>query len=92
MLQRHRRLRFTVPHAGGALPVLLNRVDLAMPMLAAPTSPPAPSLKDALRVLHFDLAGAPVPTMLRALLDVAEESRLHYGSDYPFTPAAAARS
>ncbi len=89
VLQRHRKLRFIVPHAGGALPILMNRVDLALPLLSPPGSPALPSLKDALRELHFDLAGAPVPTLLRALLDVADESRLHYGSDYPYTPPVA---
>ena len=45
-----------------------------------------PSLRAALKVLHFDLAGAPVEEQLAALLSVADPSRLHYGSDFPFTP------
>ena len=39
-----------------------------------------------MRELHFDLAGAPVPQLLQALLQVADESHIHYGSDFPFTP------
>ncbi len=89
VLQRHPKIRFIVPHAGAALPVLMSRVDLALPMLASPGTPPPPTLREAMRALHFDLAGVPVPTLLRALLEVADESRLHYGSDYPYTPAAA---
>jgi hypothetical protein len=45
-----------------------------------------PSLRAALRKLHFDLAGAPVPELLSALLQVADPNRIHYGSDWPFTP------
>lgn len=36
--------------------------------------------------MHFDLAGVPVEEQLAALLAVADPSRLHYGSDFPFTP------
>jgi predicted TIM-barrel fold metal-dependent hydrolase len=39
-----------------------------------------------LKTLHFDLAGVPVEEQLAALLLVADPSRLHYGSDFPFTP------
>jgi predicted TIM-barrel fold metal-dependent hydrolase len=46
-------------------------------------------MRDAMRKLHFDLAGAPVPRLLEALLQVADPERIHYGSDYPFTPADA---
>jgi predicted TIM-barrel fold metal-dependent hydrolase len=44
------------------------------------------SLRSALKSLHFDLAGAPVEEQLEALLSVANPSKLHFGSDFPFTP------
>ena len=31
---------------------------------------------------------APVPNLLRELLELADPQRIHYGSDYPFTPSA----
>jgi len=86
-LQRHPDMRVLVPHAGAALPVLAARVELLLPLLAEPGGPAVPSLRDALRLLHFDLAGAPVEELLNALLAVADHSRIHYGSDFPFTPA-----
>lgn len=86
-LQRHSGMRVLVPHAGAALPVLAARVELLLPLLAEPGGPPVPSLREALRELHFELAGAPVDELLRALLAVADPSRIHYGSDFPFTPA-----
>lgn len=89
VLQRFTNLRVIVPHAGAVLPVLANRIEMMSPMLRTTDGQPAPSMRDALRRLHFDLAGAPVPQQLRALLDVADTSHLHYGSDYPFTPAMA---
>lgn len=83
---QHPDIRLLVPHAGAALPLLSERIDLVGPLLAAPGQPHPPSLKKALRRMHFDLAGAPVPEMLDALLSVADEDKIHYGSDWPFTP------
>jgi predicted TIM-barrel fold metal-dependent hydrolase len=86
VLLRHPELRIIVPHAGAALPVLAGRVDLYAPVLANVADRSAvPSMREALKSLHFDLAGAPVEEQLAALLAVADPSRLHYGSDFPFT-------
>jgi len=85
VLQRHENLRVIVPHAGAALPILANRIELLLPILAEGGATP-PSIREALRSLHFDLAGAPVRELLDALLSVADPERIHYGSDYPFTP------
>ncbi len=87
VLERHPGLQLLVPHAGAALPVLAARVELLLPLLAPPGGPTPPSLRAALRRLHFDLAGAPVDELLTALLSVADPNKLHYGSDFPFTPA-----
>lgn len=92
VLDRHPNLRVIVPHAGAALPILAARVDLVGPMLTAPGAPPAPLLREALRRLHYDLAGVPVPELLTALLAVADPERLHYGSDWPFTPLSVCTS
>jgi predicted TIM-barrel fold metal-dependent hydrolase len=87
VLRRHPRLRIIVPHAGAALPVMAARIDLFAPILANPNRvADVPNMREALRGLHFDLAGAPVEEQLAALVAVADSSRLHYGSDYPFTP------
>lgn len=86
-LERHPNIRVLVPHAGAALPVLAGRIELLLPMLTKSASQKTPSVRSALRQLHFDLAGAPVPELLGALLQVADPDRIHYGSDWPFTPA-----
>jgi 6-methylsalicylate decarboxylase len=87
VLERFPDLRVIVPHAGATLPVLAERIDLLLPMLSEHGT--APSMREAMRKLHFDLAGVPVPRLLDALLQVADPARIHYGSDYPFTPADA---
>jgi predicted TIM-barrel fold metal-dependent hydrolase len=85
VLKRYPNLRVIVPHAGAALPMLTERIELLLPLLGQGGD--AVSMRTAMRTLHFDLAGAPVPEMLGALLQVADPSHIHYGSDYPFTPA-----
>jgi predicted TIM-barrel fold metal-dependent hydrolase len=86
VMQRYPKIRFIVPHAGAALSVLINRVDLGLPLLTPPGGSPPPSMREAMKSLHFDLAGVPVPGLLRELLTVSDPQKIHYGSDYPFTP------
>jgi 6-methylsalicylate decarboxylase len=77
-------ISFIVPHAGAALPILANRVDAFAALSRGSSTQQA--MSEALGQFHFDLAGMPVPHLLLALLAVADPHRLHYGSDYPFTP------
>jgi 6-methylsalicylate decarboxylase len=89
VLERHPDMTVIMPHAGAALPVLANRIELLLPLLTPPGEAAAPSVRAALRTLHFDLAGAPVSELLEALMNVTDIENIHYGSDYPFTPAHA---
>ncbi|MFR9727717.1 amidohydrolase family protein [Saccharopolyspora sp. MS10] len=86
-LERHPRIRFVVPHAGAALPVLADRIA-AFSLISG--GPPI-DVAGALRGLHYDLAGFALPRQLPALLALADPDRLLYGSDLPFTPAPVAR-
>jgi predicted TIM-barrel fold metal-dependent hydrolase len=88
VLKRFPNLKVIVPHAGAALPILMERIELLLPLLGKPGESVPPSMREAMRELHFDLAGAPVPQLLQALLSVADIKHIHYGSDYPFTPEA----
>ena len=87
-LARYPNLRLIVPHAGAALPVVASRLELMN--AGSPVSKDAPQdVRETLRSLHYDLAGAPVPEALSVLLQIADPQKLHYGSDYPFTPLKA---
>lgn len=84
-LDRFPDIRLIVPHAGAAVPILADRiVGLAPAFLPKPVD--ADHLLDTLRRLHYDLAGYPLPRLAPALLQVADTNRIHYGSDWPFTP------
>ncbi|MFD0374540.1 amidohydrolase family protein [Streptomyces sp. NPDC127112] len=84
VLERHPGLRVIVPHAGAVLPAVASRVDVIGARTVGKEH--QQPMRNALRTLHFDLAGMPLPEMLPALLNVADPARLHYGSDWPFTP------
>jgi predicted TIM-barrel fold metal-dependent hydrolase len=93
VLDRYPAIRWVVPHAGAALPVLADRVDRLHPLISP--GPPGTAPVDviaALGRLHYDLAGTPLPRALPALLSLAGPSQIVYGSDYPFTPAATVRA
>ncbi|WNE94106.1 amidohydrolase family protein [Streptomyces luomodiensis] len=90
-LERHRDLTVIVPHCGGALPVLADRIDGFMNMFMPPR-PESPTAVEQLGRLYYDLAGPALPRQLPALLGLAGTDRLLYGSDHCWTPAAAVQA
>ncbi|MEU1042960.1 amidohydrolase family protein [Streptomyces sp. NPDC005907] len=90
-LERCPDLKVVVPHCGGALPVLADRIGGFM-KLFMPTGTAAPDAVAQLRGLYYDLAGPAFPRQVPALLSLARPERLLYGSDYCWTPAAAAQA
>ncbi|WP_063790313.1 amidohydrolase family protein [Streptomyces sp. NRRL B-24085] len=81
-LDRYPAVRFIVPHAGGALATLADRLSA---FSLAVSDRPADVL-GALRRLYYDLAGFPLPRLLPTLLTLTDADHLLYGSDYPYTP------
>lgn len=87
---RFPRIRWVVPHAGAALPVVADRVDV-MSRWLRPSGAADIEVVDDLGRLYYDLAGIPLPRALPALLNLVAPSQLLYGSDYPFTRAETVR-
>ncbi len=90
-LERYPNIKLIVPHGGATLPVLADRISLAVSILPALQLTPA-AVMTSLSKLYFDMAGAPLPRQLPALRTFADPSRLLYGSDWPFTPEPAVAS
>ncbi|MEU9554141.1 amidohydrolase family protein [Streptomyces fumanus] len=86
-LDRHRDLEVIVPHCGGALPVLADRLNGFMKMFMPPGTA-APDAVARLGRLYYDLAGPALPRQVPALLNLVGTDRLLYGSDHCWTPAA----
>ena len=82
---RYPEIRIIVPHAGAALPVLASRIDLLIPFFETNSLVKSPRIRDEMRKLYYDLAGAPLPELLPALLSIADAGHILYGSDWPFT-------
>ena len=91
-LRRFPGIRMILPHAGAALPVFAARIADQAHNLSAEPPLSREEVYSTLKKLHYDLAGSPMPTLARALLDIADPERIHYGSDWPFTPAVDAVS
>ena len=85
-LDRYPRIRLIIPHAGAALPVVAARIADQAHNLSLEPPLTRHEVFGTLRKLHYDLAGSPLPTLARALFDIADPGRIHYGSDWPFTP------
>ncbi|MFI5754991.1 amidohydrolase family protein [Streptomyces sp. NPDC051569] len=89
-LERYPGIRFIVPHTGGVLPMLADRIQSLGNAFDVEGTPA--DVVSLLRRLYYDTAGAALPRALPALLGLVDPSRLLYGSDYPFTPAGVVRS
>jgi predicted TIM-barrel fold metal-dependent hydrolase len=86
--ERYPNLRVIVPHMGGVLPLLADRVELFRPIMGDPGG--GPTVTETLRRFHYDLAGAPNTAQLAALATITTPERLLYGSDYSWTRAETA--
>lgn len=75
-----------VPHAGGVIPLVADRIQGFMTIFGKPDEP-RPQVHAALARMYYDLAGDPFPRLLPALLTIAPTEQVLYGTDYPWTPA-----
>jgi predicted TIM-barrel fold metal-dependent hydrolase len=84
-LQRYPRIRVIVPHLGGLLPFIKERVDGGYAVAAVREegreSPPEPSRQD--RQLYIDTVNSHPPA-LRCACETFGPDRLLLGTDYPY--------
>ncbi len=89
-LDRCAGIQLVIPHGGGVIPLLADRVDRTR--LFAGGSAADVDLFATLRRPLYDTAGGLLPRQLPALLRLVPPDRLVYGSDYPFTSVPSVRS
>ena len=86
VLTRHPNMRVIVPHCGGAMPVLADRInDFKRLFLPSEKSPSLDGVQQ-LQGLYYDMAGTAFPRQIPALLELVDADRLLFGSDYCWTP------
>ncbi|WP_328737811.1 amidohydrolase family protein [Streptomyces bobili] len=86
-LTRHPNMRVIVPHCGGTIPVLADRINEFMKLLLPLQQPPTTDAVQQLRGLYYDMAGTAFPRQVPALLKLVDPDRVLFGSDYCWTPA-----
>jgi len=86
-LAKHPNIRFIMSHMGGVTPFLLFRLsgfdDDPKVRERIPDGVAA-----YLGRLYYDVAQSAAPLSLRALMDIADPSRIFFGTDYPFARRA----
>ncbi len=85
VLARFPAIRFILSHAGGALPFLLPRISLSLHMMPGVVDRVGdPAM--AFRSFYYDTALAAGAATFSALGEVADPSRILFGTDFPMTP------
>jgi predicted TIM-barrel fold metal-dependent hydrolase len=87
VLTRHPDMRVIVPHCGGAIPVLADRINEFMQLFVPSRETPPLDAVQQLRTLYYDIAGTAFPRQVPALLKLIDPDHLLFGSDYCWTPA-----
>ena len=89
VIARYPAIEWIIPHGGAALSVVVDRMAGFSAVARAGPDSPRIDVLGAVQRMHYDLAGFPLPHQLPALLGLVGTDKLLYGSDWPFTPAAA---
>lgn len=80
-LERYCGIRFVLAHAGGALPFLARRLELAETWVGGV---PAAQVRRTLRGLYYETAQSDGAGTLACLRAVTDESHILLGTDFPF--------
>ena len=89
-LTRYPDIRMIIPHAGGALTAVAERIAgfSALPFLKQKPAGGAAEVKRVLASLYYDLAGSASDAAIERLRRLTTVKNVLFGSDFPFTPAA----
>lgn len=79
---RYPDIRLIIPHAGAFLGILTDRVAGFVKKNYDE------DIYDVIKNCYFDTAGHVLPRQLPALMSLADESHILFGSDIPYTPLA----
>ncbi len=89
---RYPDIRWVFTHGAGALPLLVDRMEMFRMLLADEGRHADPAVPEQVGRLWFDMAGTPFPRQVPAMTAAFGTERLLYGSDYCWTPAPATRA
>ncbi|HMA57457.1 MAG TPA: amidohydrolase family protein, partial [Pseudolabrys sp.] len=78
-------IKWILPHGGGTVPFLLYRMSAMNDRPKVAERLPGGSVAGALRRMYFDVAEICSPGPLKCLMELADPSRVLFGSDFPFS-------
>ena len=79
-LRTHPNVKIILPHGGGTIPYIVNRIANFQQ-----TNKTADQVKAEIKTYYFDLAVAGFIEPMTILVDFTKPAHLFYGSDFPFT-------
>jgi len=85
---RFRDIRFIFSHAGGALPMLADRIARYSAQVKELADKLPNSVEEELKRLYFEVASSANPPAMAALMKLVPTSQILFGSDYLFVPIA----
>jgi predicted TIM-barrel fold metal-dependent hydrolase len=78
-------IRWIMPHGAGTIPFLVYRLSAMDKKPNVRERLPGGSVASALRTLYYDVAEIVAPAPLECLMEIADPSRVLFGSDFPFS-------
>ena len=89
-LTRYPNIRMIIPHAGGALTAVAERIAgfSTLPFLKQRPPGGAEEVNRVLASLYYDLAGSASNASIERLRRLTSLTHVMFGSDFPFTPPA----
>lgn len=87
-IDRFPGVKFILAHGGAAIPPIIDRFSRFSRDLGLGKAEKTPAeLREVLQTrFYFDLAGFIFPTQIHGLRLIVNDTRLLFGSDYPYTP------
>ena len=82
---KYPNIRWIMPHGGGTVPFLLYRISAMDNNPRVAEHLPGGTVASALRGLYYDVAEICAPGPLKCLMEIADPSRVTFGSDFPFS-------
>lgn len=78
-------IRWIMPHGGGTVPFLVYRMGAMNHRPHIAKNLEGGTVAETLRRLYYDVAEICAPAPLKCLMEIAEPSRILFGSDFPFS-------
>src|SRR5579863_6335138 len=78
-------IRWIMPHGGGTVPFLLYRMSAMNDNPRVASNLMGGSVAKTLQQLHYDVAEICAPGPLKCLMEIADPSKIMFGSDFPFS-------